>query len=484
MTIDRITTYLNDPTAFASDVPMRVAGQQRRFGEVWTSFQHGVLTAIAPALLAVAVGTKPPVGKFWIEGVKGSAKTSMIAMLILWLVSFSRRPLKIQIAASDQDQAAEVRSAAKDILSMWPLLSRRVKIDRWQITCRATSSVVEILAADTAGAAGGRPDVLVLEEAVCITKQEFAAHLLDNASKIPDGIVIVSTNAGFLGTWQWTLREFARTTPRWSFHQGTETPPHMDPAEVEEARVRNPRARFDRLFRCIWSAGSGDALDELDLLAAVDQKLEPMTTTQTGFAHALGLDLGVRHDHSAVTVIGVHGKSQRIRLAHCQSWAPGVTGRVDLPAVEATVIELAKRFNAPVYYDPYQCELLAQRARRQGVRMVEVPFSGGNLNRMASDLLDVFRSRRLDLYPDSGLLRDLRRLTIVEKSYGFRLESTRDADGHADKATSLALALLGVPEALTRTIGPWGGVINVERKGMYGETPRPGWFQNSFRGTW
>lgn len=455
---NRLAKYAASFIAFASDVPIRVDGQQRRFAEVWTAFQKTWLDAIAPSAEAVANGSKAPIGKHWTEAVKGSAKTTMVAMLVLWLVAFSRRALKIQIAASDQEQAAEVRSAAADVLRAIPWLASRVRIDKWAITCRATGSVCDILAADTAGASGGRPDVLVLEELVQIAKEEFVGHLLNNASKIPDGLVLVTTNAGFVGTFQWTLRELARTSDRWRFLQGNDRPPHISEHEWNvEARTRNPAARYARLFQGVWSSGVGDALDESDLLAAVDDTLGPMNGREKGFAFCSGLDLGIRHDHSALVVLGVHGQTQRVRLAACRSWAPGLGGTIDLEAVEDAVLAMHRKFRATVYFDPFQCQLLAQRCKRQGVRMVEIPFTGQHLNRMASDLLDVFRSRRIDLFNEPGLLRDLRRLTIVEKSYGFRLESTRDADGHADKATALALALLGVPKAQrARPAGPWG----------------------------
>jgi hypothetical protein len=65
------------------------------------------------------------------------------------------------------------------------------------------------------------------------------------------------------------------------------------------------------------------------------------------------------------------------------------------------------------------------------------------MDSMASALLESFRTRSIDLYPEPDLIRDLSRLRIVEKSYGFRLEATRDATGHADRATALTLALLG-----------------------------------------
>src|SRR5262249_3384631 len=118
------------------------------------------------------------------------------------------------------------------------------------------------------------------------------------------------------------------------------------------------------------------------------------------------------------------------------------TGKVDLEAVEHAVADLHQRFRfVSVGYDPYQAELMAQRLTCRGVWMREVPFVGSNLNTMATVWLETFRSRRIDLYPHDRLVADLRRLSIVEKTYGYKLEATRDADGHADVATALAICL-------------------------------------------
>jgi phage FluMu gp28-like protein len=85
---------------------------------------------------------------------------------------------------------------------------------------------------------------------------------------------------------------------------------------------------------------------------------------------------------------------------------------------------------------------LAQRLTREGLPMREVSFTGASLQSMASELLGAFAERRISLYPDAGLVADLRRLRVVEKSYGVRLDAARTSDGHADRATGLALALL------------------------------------------
>src|SRR5262249_44079572 len=92
-------------------------------------------------------------------------------------------------------------------------------------------------------------------------------------------------------------------------------------------------------------------------------------------------------------------------------------------------------------YDPFQMELMAQRLRRRGVPLEEVTFAGKNLDAMASGLLEEFTSRNVELYPDPALLADLRRLRIVEKAYGHKLEAVRDDSGHADRATALTLGV-------------------------------------------
>ena len=71
-----------------------------------------------------------------------------------------------------------------------------------------------------------------------------------------------------------------------------------------------------------------------------------------------------------------------------------------------------------------------------------VSFTGQGATEMASTLLECFRSRVLDLYPDEDLMRDLGRLSIQERpSGGYRLSGTRDEHGHADRAMALAIAL-------------------------------------------
>jgi hypothetical protein len=73
--------------------------------------------------------------------------------------------------------------------------------------------------------------------------------------------------------------------------------------------------------------------------------------------------------------------------------------------------------------------------------MRELQFGPANLTRMATVLKQVAENGQLECYPDEVLERDLGKLDIVEKPYGYKLEATSDDDGHADVATALVIAL-------------------------------------------
>ena len=488
-TADIIRAYASDPARFVGDLLLTSARGVTRFGEVMAPHQREWIAALAPAMLAVARGSKPPTSRYWIEASKGTAKDTTLAAVVLWLLAFATRPVRAQVGAVDRDQADELHRAARDLLRVNPMLARRIEAKNYLLACASNGAEAEIIPADVAGSHGARPDLVIINELTHVERWEFVENLADNASKMPNGVLIVATNAGFTGTDAWRWRELARTSPRWSFHQFAEPAPWLDPAELAEAERRNSATRYRRLFWGVWSSGSGDALDEQDISAAIDPNLAPLPglaplpyrrkrwlpklgleqpaqpppprlVERPAFSYVAGLDLGIKHDHSALVVLAANHGTQRIRLALCQSWAPdAVTGKVDLEAVEAAVAEAHQRYQfATIGYDPYQAELMAQRLIRQGVPAQEVPFVGANLNRMATVLLEIFRSRRIDLYPCERLVADLRRLVIVEKPYGHKLEATRDADGHADTATAFAIAL---PAAADLAAQLWGPGVSV-----------------------
>jgi phage terminase large subunit-like protein len=440
----QMAKYRGSPVAFFEEIMVRSQRGLVPLGTIMAPHQREWLTALSPALLGVAMGQTPPIGKFFWEGTKGSGKDFCLALAIIWLFMASGRSLYCQIGAADKDQADELRKSAKGILRLNPWLDR-IEVNSWKIKCETSDCECDIVAADIAGSHGARPDVLVLNELHAIDegKWEFAENLLDNASKVPNGLVVIATNAGFTGTDAFRWREMARTSPRWSFHQYAQPAPWLNAAEIQEAQTRNSAQRFNRLFMGQWSSGAGDALDPQDIAAAVNQA-GPLVgrELEAGWTFIGGLDVGIKHDHSAFVVLGVRHGEGRVRLAWIQNWKPPRGGQVDLQAVEEHILNTHSRmYLHKLLYDPHQAQHLAQRLRRRGVLCEEVPFVGAHLDRMATVLMECFRTRIIDLYGDKQLIKDLGRITIEEKPYGQRLTAVADADGHADTATALAIAL-------------------------------------------
>lgn len=439
---DLFQRVADNPAVFQETLIVPSCRGPQRFGDIMADFQRERFASINPALLAVAKGETPPIGRHFWEATKGASKDSDLAVCLLWLLAFTRRPLVCQVGAADADQADELRKAGKAILRLNGWLGEAVTIQAWQIVSARTESTCAIIPADVTGSHGARPDVLVLNELSHVSKREFAENLLDNAAKVPNGLAVIATNAGHLDTWQWEWRELARASDRWHFHQRSEPAPWLNPAEIDEARRRNPPARFNRLWGGVWASGSGDAISHDDISAAV-RLSGPMNGREPDMYFGGAIDLSTKRDHSAVVILAADPIRRRVRLANCWSWKPGPNG-VDLMAIQQTVIQAHHRYQRCGFLvDPHQAHLMMQQLRSCGVPCIEVPFTATRLAEMASAMMQVFRDRQLDLYPDPQLLTDLGRLNIQDRgAFGLKLTAPADLEhGHADRAIAMSMAM-------------------------------------------
>src|ERR1043165_5689139 len=110
--------FKSDPLAFFNALIIPSALGVHPFAEAMADHQRDWFKAIAPALLAVAAGEKPPIGRFWSERTKGGSKDSDCACVLLWLLAFSPFKLDMIVGAADRDQAGELKKAAADILRL------------------------------------------------------------------------------------------------------------------------------------------------------------------------------------------------------------------------------------------------------------------------------------------------------------------------------------------------------------------------------
>lgn len=466
-----IARYRASPLVFAQDLTIAGGSGPIRFGDVMAPFQSEAFAAMAPSLLAVAAGTKPPIAGFWCERTKGSSKDSDLAVCIVWLLVFAGRPVLIQVGAADQDQAGEVVKAVRELLRHNGWLAALVEVQRFRILNKRTDATCEVLAADGASAHGSRPDLTVCNELSHMREQSFGETMLDNSAKMPNGMVVIATNAGFSGTWQARWREQAMRSERWWFQKVDHPAPWIDQAAVEEARIRNSASRFARLWQGVWSTDGGDALDSGDIEAAVVlDGPERVADPQSWYIG--GLDLSIRRDRIGFAVVGVRPGSGKVRLACAKTWQPGSNPEENAADVEREVLTAHARFGLTVLrYDPFAADLVAFRLRRAGLKVLPVPFSGSALDQMAKSLLQAFRERIMELYRDEQLLRDLRALSIEEAhaGWGYKLTAGRTAEGHADLGIALSIALPPAVDLATR--GRLGALPPAKKKQVVISTP-------------
>lgn len=438
-----------DPVEFRNGLMVDTAAGPKLFKEVCEPWQEADFAALDNGWRAV-VGLpvkddRPIYRRAYLERPKGHSKTSDIALQALYALTCSRRPLCGYAAAVDQEQARLQRDAVERLVRLNAWLKDLIVVDKHRIKNVATGSTLDVISNDAASSHGLLPDFVLVDELTHWTKPDLWDSLLAGAAKRSTCLLTVISNAGQGqgSSWQWRVREHARTSPQWHF--GRLDGPRaswISEADLAEQRDLLPPKVFARLWLNLWSSGVGDCLDMGDVENCCTLK-GPHPGPLTDFFYFGALDLGVKNDHSAIVVLGVDVRTPRVHLAECQSWAPPYPGgQVNLMEVQHQIERLHKKFYLhSIVYDPWQAMLLAQQLAGVGLRMIEHNFSGANLDLMATTLIRTIRNRRVALYRDPGLLADLSRLSIVEKSYGFRLEAPRGPDGHCDRATALAMAL-------------------------------------------
>jgi len=453
-----------NPLLFLNSLKIPSASGPQYYKNCMADFQKDTFSALAPSLLAVSKYKMPPIRRFWIERTKKSSKDGDVAACLIWLMAFSPRPLKVQISASNRRQAAIIRNRAIEIIHYNPWLREHVEIVRsgMRNMSRPNEVWTHIEATDsTGGAHGETPDVLVLNELVHVAKWRAMDDHMANADGVPQGIVIVATNAGIKGTKAWLWRQNAISSNRWFTNIRSEIAPWIDPQDVEEAKKRDPiGAEFARLWQGRWISGAGNAVTDEEVESCFVLN-GPTDGPETGWLYFGGLDLGVKKDHAGVAIVGVNRRLQLARIACLRGFEPVMLDdgsmEVDSEEVERYCEEMGKKFRVPWFgYDPAAGgSFMAQRLRKAGLRMVEVSFASSvKQTEMAVAFVQLIKQGRLQCFEDGEgrLRRDFSKFDIEHKlPNNYKRVAVSDEYGHADVGVSVVITL----PRIIREIGEW-----------------------------
>lgn len=455
---------------FLENVVIDASPSPRKFADVAAPFQWERARLTRGPIESVA-GFDPhyagPRGVFT-ELPRGCDKTGHSARVLLWLLAYSKKRLRMFAFAADQDQAGLQRDALASELKLNPYLGGRVQVLRkfaW-----GPGGTVEFLASDADSAHGKTGHVIIGDEFSHISGekgQAFFNAIFSAKEKRQDCVVLLTSNAGFKNSWQWKVREAIRTSPYWIFYAsepGTHPAPWMSMDSIRETGRMMLESEYQRLFLNIWDGGSGDntfvTRDEVD--RCVDLNLKPHLKAERGVKYYCGCDYGIKKDRTAISVLH-REQAGRICIDRLEAWnRPG--GLVRVEEVDTALDQIISLYpGVKLIVDPFQLESTIQRLEAKRIDVERFAPRGGAANYEAANCLrshvcnaniawypncgPVTLPRKLDdpsfaieAFRDDTLESELASLVIRPTSSGYRFDHT--SNKHDDRAISIAMSLL------------------------------------------
>lgn len=385
---------------------------------------------------------------------RGYSKTSdlagiAIAAMLAQLPAGSR----LYGLAADRDQGRLLVDSIAGFKARTPALGAALQVDQYKAVA-ANGSVLEVLAADVAGAYGLRPAFLIVDEIAQWASTAGTRGLWEATTsamaKVAGSRLVVLTSAGEPAHWSHQVIRHAMDDPLWRVHEIDGPPPWADPVRLEEQRRRLPESSFARLFLNRWTAAE-DRLTSIDDLRAC-VTLEGPLPPQSGRQYVIGLDVGLKNDRTVAAVC--HGEpverederghsllvGTRVVLDRMLVWQGSRQRPVRLDEVEAAVLQAVRVYGARVVADPWQAAQLLDRLRQRGVVAEEYSFNAASVSRLAVTLHTQIRAHLLALPDDRDLVDELANVRLRETSTPGQLRMDHDASRHDDRAIALALA--------------------------------------------
>jgi phage terminase large subunit-like protein len=410
---ERLNRWRRDPVAFITEV-LRNPENGRPFDlyDAQREFLHRAFTLTADGRM--------PYTELCFSAPKKSGKTSLAAMVVIFTaICLAGINGEIYLLANDLEQSqSRVFRAVVQILRASSLLRGSVEITANRVTVRATGTTISTVANDYEGFSGANPTLNVYDE-LCYYNSESSRRLWDEGVPSPARRIsfrLSVSTAGFDGEpsplrdiYDRAMQKGEEIAPDlrregnllcyWTHR----CHPSMHPDWwLEEMRQSLRPSQFARLIRNEWASSEAAFIDLDQWDRCVDPNLRPLLSDRS-LPVWTGLDCSVRGDHTALAVCTFDSERDAIRVVTHRVFRPNGSD-IDFRAVEGEITDLGSRFDLrAVWFDPYQCESLAQRLRAAGINMVAFPQTPANLTAAASNLLTLVSERNFVSYPSDEL---------------------------------------------------------------------------------
>lgn len=409
----------------------------RRWGEAAEPFQW----ADARAILEPEADRR----YHYLTRPRGASKTADLAGVnIAALLEQAPRGARCYALAADRDQGGLLLDSVRGFLDRTPDLAGALQVDQWKVTADS-GATLEVLPADEASSWGLRPWLVTVDELAQWRETSGPRRLFRSIfsalPKVAGSRLVILTSAGDPAHWSFEVLESARARPdRWRVAEVDGPTPWLDEADLAEQRAELPAWEYQRLHLNLWTESDErlTTVDDLRACVTLDGPREP----ERGRVYAVGVDLGLKHDRTAVAIASREWDepASPVALDRLAVWTPSREQPTPINEVEAWLLEAHRQFGGPpVVCDPWQAAQLTQRLRSRGVEVVEFAFTQQSGSRLALTLHRLIGDHELALPDDAELLDELANVRLRETSPGvYRLDHT--AQRHDDRAMALALA--------------------------------------------
>jgi len=395
----------------------------------------------------------------WSE-TKKSGKTFLAGCLLLWWAIITEST-EIIVSANDREQSqSRVFQTAVDLIEHNPALASECETFSNTIVFN-NGTVVTAISSDYKGAAGSRHSLVVYDE-LWGFESESSRRLYEELTPPPteaSAWVLVVSYAGFSNESDLLESLYKRgmqgkridqlecyeADDLFMFWSHTPRQPWQDEKYYESQRKILRPTQFQRLHRNEWvSSESSFITPEL-----YDAVVEDGHADLSGSLF-VGIDCATRRDCSAVVVLKYEDSSDRLQLADCRVWRPSPGCP---PNIESTIEFYLKRVCADprahlqmIYYDPFQMVRSAQVLTMAGYPCEPFDQTLGHLTSATENLLSLFTSRGLRLYPHADLREHCINAITVESAKGIRLAKGKQS-AKIDGCAALSFAALAAVRA-------------------------------------
>lgn len=418
---------------------------------------------------------------------KNGKSTLVSALGVVGLFADNEPGGEIYSCAGDKEQARIVFREAKSMIEAEPELLEACKVYRDAIEVPSTGAVYRVVSADAKLKQGFNPSMVLFDEVHVQPNGDLWAAMQLGMGARRQPLLIGITTAGYdEESLAYRLYEYGRKVesgevvdPAFFFRwwQAPDGCDYTDPAawaaanpqfgdtlkpdqfELDAGTTLENDFRRYRLNQWTSSAVAWLPAGSWESCHAPELELDPSQPIH------VGIDVGLKHDSSAVAIAQKQGERTVLRARVWENPYPPEDPRhsrwkLDIEHVETWLRELFITYRAPAteidgrvkagpefVYDPFYFERSAQLLEGEGLAMVEYPQNDSRMVPASQTLYELVVTGQLAHDGDPALARHIANVTPDQRQRGQRISKPRGSKKKIDAAIAAAIAVYRAQQA-------------------------------------